>query len=124
MPITVEKLKKGEGFTINDIKFSTNSCKLDNNAIFILDNFLEYLLENKLIRFKIVGHTDNLGDGNENQILSSYRADSVKKYLIDNGVKLGRITSEGKGESEPKVENNSEKNKQINRRTEFIVIDF
>lgn len=122
--ITVEKLKKGEGFTINDIKFSTNSYKLDDNAIFILDNFLEYLLENKLIRFKIVGHTDNLGDGNENQILSSYRADSVKKYLINNGVKLGRITSEGKGESEPKVENNSEKNKQINRRTEFIVIDF
>ena len=122
--ITVEKIQKGEGFTINDIKFATNSYKLDNNAKFILDNFLEYLLENKSIKFKIVGHTDNEGDVSKNQVLSADRANSVKTYLIEKGVKSGRITSEGKGETEPKVENNSEKNKQINRRTEFIVLDF
>lgn len=122
--ITIKEIEKGEGFIINDIKFSTNSYKLDNNAKFILNNFLEYLLENKSIKFKIVGHTDNVGDDKENQILSSNRADSVKKYLIEKGVKLDRINSEGKGESKPKVENDSEKNKQINRRTEFIVTDF
>jgi len=122
--ITIEKIKKGEGFTINDIKFATNSYELDNNAIFILDNFSDYLLENKSIKFKIVGHTDNVGDKSKNQILSADRANSVKQYIIKKGVAATRIISEGKGESEPKVANDSEKNKQINRRTEFMVLDF
>lgn len=122
--ITVEEIKKGEGFTINDIKFATNSSELDERAQFILDNFLEYLLDNKKIKFKIVGHTDNVGDAGKNQILSSDRANSVKEYLINKGVSSSRISSEGKGETEPRVKNDTKENKQLNRRTEFKVLDF
>ncbi|MEN8929054.1 MAG: OmpA family protein, partial [Flavobacteriales bacterium] len=122
--MTVEKIEKGAGFIINDVKFATNSSQLDENAKFILMGFSQYLLDNKSIKFKIVGHTDNVGDANANKILSADRANSVKEFLIGKGIESSRITSEGKGEAEPKVKNDSEQNKQTNRRTEFKVLDF
>jgi outer membrane protein OmpA-like peptidoglycan-associated protein/tetratricopeptide (TPR) repeat protein len=120
--IEVKELEIGESFEINDIKFATNSSELDENAQFILDDFILYLTTNSSIKFKIVGHTDNVGNDSENQQLSANRANSVKDYLIQKGVKSSRVKSEGKGESQPKVPNISEENKQINRRTEIIVM--
>ena len=120
--IEVKELEEGEGFEINDIKFATNSSELSDNATFILDNFYSYLKDNPTIEFKVVGHTDNVGNDSKNQTLSASRAKSVKDYLVSKGISLSRISSEGKGETQPKVPNTSEKNKQINRRTEIIVI--
>ncbi len=120
--IEVKELETGQGFEINDIKFATNSDELSNNAKFILDNFMLYLKANPSIKFKVVGHTDNVGNDSENQKLSANRAKSVKEYLILKGIKSTRIASEGKGETQPKVPNTTEANKQINRRTEIVVI--
>ncbi|MGB1039548.1 MAG: OmpA family protein [Flavobacteriales bacterium] len=122
--IEVKELSEGESFELNDIKFETNSAELSSTALFILDNFISYLKENPSIKFKVVGHTDNVGNDSENLKLSSKRADAVKKYLIDKNIKSTRIKAEGKGETQPKVPNTSEANKQINRRTEIVVLSI
>ena len=119
--IEVKELSAGESFELNDIVFASNSFELSATAIFILDNFISYLKENPSIKFKIVGHTDNIGNDSENMKLSANRAEAVKKYLISKEIKSDRIKAEGKGETKPKVPNNSEVNKQINRRTEIVV---
>lgn len=119
--IEVKELETGQGFEINDIKFATNSYELTENAQFILDNFYLYLKENPSIKFKVVGHTDNVGNDSENQTLSANRAKAVKEYLVQKGVNSARVTSEGKGETQPKVPNTTEENKQLNRRTEIVV---
>lgn len=122
--MVVDELEKGKGFTINDIQFATNSYQLDSDSKRILDDFAVYLVRNKSIKFKVIGHTDDVGDNKKNMKLSADRAKAVAQYLITKGIAVKRITSQGKGETAPKVPNTSDKNRQINRRTEFIVLDF
>jgi OOP family OmpA-OmpF porin len=52
----------------------------------------------------ITGHTDKIGDAGYNQKLSERRANSVKKYLISQGIEESRLHAVGKGETEPVVE--------------------
>ena len=122
--IEIKTLKTGQSFDIKDIVFATNSSDLDEDSRFILDNFLVYLKKNSSIRFKVVGHTDDVGNDKNNQVLSANRANSVLGYLVNHGIDKKRITSEGKGEAKPKVPNTSELNRQINRRTEIIVLSL
>ncbi len=122
--IEVKTLKVGQSFDIKDIVFATNSAELNSDARFILNNFLGYLKSNPSIKFKVVGHTDDVGNVKANQVLSFNRANSVLDYLVQHGISKSRISADGKGESNPKVSNTSEKNRQMNRRTEIIVLSL
>ena len=57
-----------------------------------------------------------------NETFSQSRAESVVQYLIAKGIDASRLVAKGYGESKPTVPNNSEKNKQINRRVEFTIL--
>lgn len=52
-------------------------------------------------RLRVVGHTDYLGNDDYNMRLSQQRANSVKQYLINQGVAASNITAEGRGETQP-----------------------
>ena len=54
--------------------------------------------------------------------LSQKRADEVKRYLTSLGIDKGRLTSQGMGETDPKVENDSAENRALNRRTDFVIV--
>lgn len=69
----------------------------------------------------VVGHTDSVGSGSYNQILSERRAGSVAAYLADRGVSWSRLHTEGRGETEPRAANDSEAGRQLNRRVEIFV---
>jgi len=68
---------------------------------------------------KIKGHTDDTGTEEENIVISENRSKSCYMYLINNGISQDRISYQGFGETMPIVENNSEKNRAMNRRVEF-----
>jgi outer membrane protein OmpA-like peptidoglycan-associated protein len=69
----------------------------------------------------VAGHTDSVGSDSVNQRLSQSRADSVRLFLIQSGVKTERISAVGKGETEPIAENKSPDGRANNRRVEIIV---
>lgn len=74
------------------------------------------------VNFEIGGHTDSDGDDASNMTLSQNRANAVKDFLTKNGVNGSILQVKGYGESQPKVENTSDRNKYMNRRIQYSVI--
>jgi len=72
-------------------------------------------------RIVVEGHTDSVGSDDANLKLSQSRADSVRVYLVSQGVKAERITAIGKGESTPIADNKSPEGRANNRRVEIVV---
>jgi len=87
-----------------------------------LNKLVEFLTKNSTIKIEIGGHTDNVGDKKHNMQLSDNRAKSVLGYLTTNGVSKDRVTAKGYGDTRPVVKNDSDENRQMNRRTEFKII--
>src|SRR6185369_4260421 len=65
---------------------------------------------------EIQGHTDSKGSDKYNQALSERRANSVKAYLVSQGISASRITTIGYGESQPAASNETAAGRAINRR--------
>jgi outer membrane protein OmpA-like peptidoglycan-associated protein len=120
--LAVRELKEGAAYTINDILFATNSYALTPKSEFILKQFARFLKENPTITIMVQGHTDDIGDDTQNMNLSKERANEVKKFLEKQGIQGTRMTSQGFGETKPKVPNTNESNRSINRRTDFMIM--
>ncbi len=108
--------------TINSLAFEPGSSELSSTNNFkYLDSLAQVFRTRKTV-FRILGHTDKTGDENTNKKLSLTRAESVKAYFVSKGVDTNRITTEGKGSSEPVGDNNTESGKRQNRRVELIIL--
>ncbi len=111
-----------ETVTANPILFAPQSADLDPASDAVLTEVANRLLEVPEIQVEIVGHTDDQGPDDENQVLSEQRAEAVKARLVELGVDEGRISSRGEGEQFPIVPNDSDENRELNRRIEFNLI--
>ena len=69
----------------------------------------------------IVGHTDSQGTDSYNMTLSEKRAAAAANYLASQGVARARLRSTGRGESEPVASNDTEADRQKNRRVEIAI---
>jgi outer membrane protein OmpA-like peptidoglycan-associated protein len=119
----VKKVEVGKTVQINDIYFATNSAMFMKGSLFILDNFVDYLKENPNIKIEIHGHTDNVGNTRANKKLSEDRAQTVRDYIVFQGIDQSRIIAhKGFGESKPIASNSTEKGRAKNRRTEFVIV--
>ncbi len=118
-PVTVKAKKPNyiEILSKKIIKFQTNSTKIDDTSI--ADSIVEILKKDKSISLTITGHTDSVGSKKYNHKLAQKRADSIKKFLVKNGIDESRIVTKSQGELSPMVKNNSDENKAQNRRAEF-----
>ena len=104
------------------IQFALNSAKIDKSSTIILDMVADVINSNpKIKKVKIEGHTDDLGSRDKNIKLSQDRADSVMNYLIKAGIRPELLEAKGYGPDKPLVPNNSKKNRETNRRVEFII---
>ena len=74
------------------------------------------------VPFEVVGHTDSVGDDQENLLLSQDRAQAVVDRLVELGVPAERMTSRGEGETKPIADNDTDEGKAANRRIEFVLI--
>jgi outer membrane protein OmpA-like peptidoglycan-associated protein len=106
------------------ILFDFDSSKLRSEAYPVLEKIAESLKEDGGKEFKVLikGHTDSKGSDAYNMKLSQRRAEAVRKALVDRfGVPASMLTAKGYGEREPLVPNDTESNRQKNRRVEFVV---
>ena len=85
-----------------------------------LDAVAEVLQQNTAMRIEVQGHTDNKGSAAYNLKLSDRRAASVKKYLTAHGISADRLVSYGYGMQRPIVPNDTDQNRALNRRVQFI----
>ena len=72
---------------------------------------------------EIGGHTDSRGADDYNLELSQRRAAAVMRYLTENGIEAGRLTSEGYGEARPIDTNDTDAGRARNRRVVFVILE-
>jgi len=119
--IKLKKAEKGASVVLNNIFFDIGSFSLRDKSITELDRIVRFLRENNDVAIEIGGHTDNTGNKKDNVTLSENRAKSVYQYLMDNDIDKTRISFKGYGDSMPSVPNDTEENRQRNRRIEFNI---
>ena len=107
-----------ETVSLPNVQFYTNSDKLVPSSAKDLQKLAEYLIKNDSLNATIYGHTDNVGKPEANLQLSQRRAESVKRFLASLGVQESRLNAEGKGDKEPKGDNNTLEGRLMNRRVE------
>ena len=120
--VEIKPIEVGEAYRINDINFATNSFEITPRIVLVLNEFIDFLKINDNLKITINGYTDNVGEPQKNLALSENRAKAVMNYLIEKGINKDRLSSIGYGEKNPIADNNSEKARRTNRRTEFKII--
>lgn len=108
---------------LNNIFFDFGKATIrQDESITELNRVIKFLKDNSTVQIEIGGHTDNVGDNAYNQKLSEERANAVRKFLIERGVRENQVTAKGYGETKPVADNNTEEGKQQNRRVEFTIL--
>ncbi|MCE6979746.1 OmpA family protein [Pseudomonas frederiksbergensis] len=111
-----------EVITLNgNVLFAYNQSELMPEARSELDSLMAKLQNTDVVSVKVVGHTDSQGSDAYNQKLSERRASSVAAYLLSQGLAPNKLTSEGRGESQPVADNDTEEGRAQNRRVELHI---
>lgn len=122
--ITLEEIKKGAKARLNNIFFDTGKSNLTLESRIDLNRIVKLMQDNPTMIIQIGGHTDNTGNDATNLSLSLKRAKAVKQYLTDASIASERIDTKGYGASEPFTTNLTEEGRALNRRTEFLILDY
>jgi outer membrane protein OmpA-like peptidoglycan-associated protein len=107
-------------FVLKGVEFDTGKATIRPESFPPLDSVVEYMTHKKRAQIEVSGHTDNVGDPKVNKALSSKRALAVRAYLVSKGIEESRIEALGFGDERPIAENDSDANRQKNRRIEVI----
>jgi outer membrane protein OmpA-like peptidoglycan-associated protein len=118
-----QMLKDKKKLNLSNVLFDANSSELLSDSFPILNQIADFLRENPETKIKITGHTDLTGDSSLNKILSLERAESVRSYLTTKGIDRKRMIADGKGSTQPLINNLEPESNRLNRRTEFQVFE-
>ncbi|MCO6463018.1 MAG: OmpA family protein [Saprospiraceae bacterium] len=123
----LKPIQEDEEITIKNIYYNYNKWDILPDAASELDKLIIYLASHPSVSIELSSHTDARGDDRYNQILSQKRAESARKYLLDNGIEASRIHAIGYGESKPvnhctNTVKCSEAAHAENRRTEIKIL--
>ncbi len=114
----------GEGIKItfdSGLLFEVNKSDLSSTARANLDKLAATLNKYDDTDVLIEGHTDSDGDDTSNHALAERRAQSVRGYVVGQGVRSARISTMGYGESQPIADNSTAEGKAANRRVEIAI---
>jgi outer membrane protein OmpA-like peptidoglycan-associated protein len=111
-----EELKTKMKLFSKQIQFETAKSVILPESYSALDSMVMLMLAYPTVNALVEGHTDNVGDPNDNLLLSQQRADAVLKYLTDKNVDPSRLTAQGFGETQPISTNKTPEGRALNRR--------
>ena len=100
----------------DDLEFKSAKAIILDKSKPALEELSKVLQEKDDWRLEISGHTDNVGSAASNLTLSKKRAESVKQFLMENGVKESHLIVKYFGETDPIADNNTAEGRQKNRR--------
>jgi outer membrane protein OmpA-like peptidoglycan-associated protein len=120
--IAMQPLAAGANITLRNILFETGKHELLPASFVELDRVVVLLQENAALKVQINGHTDNIGQPQDNQLLSENRAKSVVDFLVSRGIQPTRLSYKGFGATAPVADNATEQGRSLNRRTEMLVV--
>jgi outer membrane protein OmpA-like peptidoglycan-associated protein len=112
---------RGLVVNLGDVLFATAKFDLRPEARERLAKLSGIVLAHPGLNLTVEGHTDNVGGDAFNQTLSEQRAQSVRQYLIDQGLDASTITAQGFGKGMPVADNSTAEGRQKNRRVEIII---
>jgi outer membrane protein OmpA-like peptidoglycan-associated protein len=117
------KLMNEGKISTNGILFDSGSANIQPQSLGIVRQISQVLMQDESIKLNIVGHTDSDGANDANLKLSKARAAAVKDVLITiYKISPDRLTTDGKGETQPVGDNKTTDGKAQNRRVEFVKI--
>lgn len=114
-------IEVGESIQLKNVFFAQSKAVLLPESYPELDRLVRIMKENETIEIQLEGHTDGRGDPKANLILSEQRVEAVKQYLVSKGISEKRIVGKGYGGTKPRVSNDTEENRKLNRRVEFKI---
>ena len=117
----MKQLSVGETVVLKNVFFETNKYDLKDESRVELMKLHSFMQNNPAVSIEISGHTDNVGNDNDNQILSENRAQAIYNFLIENGIEADRLSYKGYGETQPIDTNDTEEGRANNRRSEFKI---
>lgn len=109
-------------FILKSMYFATDQTEVLPISQDALNMLYSFLNDNPDVTIRIIGHTDDVATDAYNQRLSEGRANSVKAEMEQRGIAEYRMKAMGKGEKEPIVPNDSDDNRQLNRRVEIEIL--
>lgn len=120
--VVADTLGAGAPATLYGIRFDLDSDRLRPDSDTTLNALLEALNTHSEWHIAIEGHTDSQGTDSYNLDLSERRARAVKSWLVEHGIDAARLTTGGKGESEPAADNATPQGRALNRRVVVRVV--
>ncbi len=111
----------GYSVTLSELSFGVASATLGPRGKAYIRQQMAELPIQPQSKFKIIGHTDNVGSADSNLTLSFARAKAVKEYFVASGIDEDLIEASGQGESAPIASNDTPEGRKKNRRVEVII---
>ena len=105
------------------VNFEVDKAVIPDANKALLDRAVKLMEQVPDMKLMIIGHTDKTADAAYNMKLSEERAQSMKDYLVAQGVDPTKLMTKGMGETDPIAENATEQGRFRNRRIEFVVYD-
>ena len=109
---------------LDKVYFDTGKATIKRESYKLLDDvgaLIRAYPDIKLVR--VEGHTDSRGSAEINRELSDARANSVRNYLMNQGIDGSRLIALGLGEDQPLDSRNNSRAWSKNRRVEFHIVE-
>ena len=104
-----------------DVHFDFDRYSLRPEAVRVLDEAVNAMMQDPMLRITVEGHTCNIGTAEYNLALGERRATSVRDYLASRGISADRLQTVSYGEERPKYDNAREETRRLNRRAAMVV---
>ncbi|MBV8810208.1 MAG: OmpA family protein, partial [Acidobacteriaceae bacterium] len=119
--LPTRETSRGLVVNMKDVLFATGKYDLQQQAQLALARIAGIIVSHPGLHIQVEGYTDSTGSVNFNQKLSEQRADTVRNFLISQGINPDSVSAQGYGQSYPVASNETSQGRQLNRRVELVI---